>query len=241
MASSFHIIQFDSLPSTNHYLREHYHNLSPNTVVVARHQSAGRGRFDRQWVDDGGNSLLVSILLKEDEFNYPIPLVSLATALAVAKSLDQVVTTQIKWPNDVLIQGKKVAGILLEGVSSSKMDAIIVGIGLNINQRTFPLEIASKATSLTLETGRHYDKDMLLMRLLTSFSEEYHALKRGTFSLDEYKRRLVMLGQTINYEGQTALVVGISPLGALQIKMGEDFHEVTSGEVETIDLYHHHQ
>jgi biotin-(acetyl-CoA carboxylase) ligase len=73
MASPFHIIKFDSLPSTNRYLREHYRSLSHNTVVVARHQSAGRGRFDRQWVDDGGNSLLVSMLLKEDEFNYPIP------------------------------------------------------------------------------------------------------------------------------------------------------------------------
>jgi BirA family biotin operon repressor/biotin-[acetyl-CoA-carboxylase] ligase len=239
MASPFHIIKFDSLPSTNRYLREHYRSLSHNTVVVARHQSAGRGRFDRQWVDDGGNSLLVSMLLKEDEFNYPIPLVSLAAALAVAKSLDQEVTTQIKWPNYVLIQGKKVAGILLEGVSSSKMDAIIVGIGLNLNQSAFPLEIATKATSLALETGKQYDKDMLLMRLLTSFSEEYHALKQGTFSLDEYKSRLVTLGQMINYEGQNALVVGISPLGALQIKVGEAIHEVTSGEVEAINLYQH--
>ncbi len=228
---------FESLPSTNQYAKDNYLTLPHKSVIVAKHQTAGRGRFNRLWQDEEGLNLLVSILIKEDNFSYPVGLCSLAVALAVSKALSAYTKNLIKWPNDILIHDKKVAGILLEAVSSSTLHAIIIGIGMNVNQTLFPEELKSKTTSLAIETGHPLAIEPLLESILTHFEVEYEALKKGAFSMKEYEARLATIGQQVTYQGASYIARGVNPEGALILEGEHERIAITSGEVEHVSLY----
>ncbi|MGH7385562.1 MAG: biotin--[acetyl-CoA-carboxylase] ligase, partial [Candidatus Rokuibacteriota bacterium] len=134
------------------------------TVVTARHQRAGRGRRGREWWDAPGESLLVSVLLRPPSPPAVVPQLSLVGALAVVEAFALGgVTARIRWPNDLLIDARKVCGILAEassGVSRAGtgiLHHVILGIGINLNQTEFPESLAPRATSLRLVTGRAHE------------------------------------------------------------------------------------
>ena len=165
------------------------------TVVVADHQSAGRGRRGRTWTDAPGTSLLASILVRPRVPPSLLGTFSIATGVAVAEALRRAtgIEARLKWPNDVLAHGRKLAGILVEsrigadgraGVSEphraslrppavdtgqAALVTVIVGVGLNLTQRTFPVDLADLATSVVIETGRAPDRDAMLEALLQEF------------------------------------------------------------------------
>src|SRR5262245_62133123 len=132
------------------------------TVVIAEAQSAGRGRRGRTWQDEPGASLLTSIILRPHLTPARLPMLSLAAGIAVAEALEQVtgLIPRLKWPNDVLIDRRKLAGILLESrIGAASVDAgatplVVLGIGVNLTQRAFPSELADRATSVWLASGR---------------------------------------------------------------------------------------
>ena len=152
------ILTFDTLDSTNSYLKRNGKNLDHFTVVQANHQEKGKGRLGRSWQDQG-NSLLFSILLKEKIEPERVPLLSLLAGASVVLTLEHYgLTPLVKWPNDTLVSEKKISGILTEAVSEGEDIFYIVGIGINLNQKGFEGELSQKATSLFLLTKKEYDK-----------------------------------------------------------------------------------
>lgn len=135
----------------------------PRAVVVADEQTAGQGRFGRRWHSAAGTGLYVSLVLPARGVT---PVLTLALGLAAAEAITAVVgaACDLRWPNDVLIGGRKCAGILVQLVP----EAAIAGIGVNVNQTEFPAELAATATSLRLATGREHSREDLLIALLRS-------------------------------------------------------------------------
>ena len=151
----YHQLHFQEIDSTNTYLKNTYKLLGNFTFVSADYQSHGKGRNDRVWNSEPGENLMFSFLVKDENLIKQSPIISLLSAIEVAKAIEtyKIKDVSIKWPNDVLIGDKKVCGILAEGQLPEYM---VVGIGLNVNQKTFPEGLRRPATSLCLE----YKKDI---------------------------------------------------------------------------------
>ena len=169
------------------------------TVILADEQTSGRGRLGREWVSPPDSSLMLSIIL------YPklaqIQRLTMVACIAIARCIEDVayLETSIKWPNDVLINGKKVSGVLIESdVAGDKVNYAIVGMALNVNLEVdiFP-EIAAIATSLKREIGLHFSRLDMAASLLGEFEDVYNALRKGEPIQQEWKRRLKTLGQKV--------------------------------------------
>jgi BirA family transcriptional regulator, biotin operon repressor / biotin---[acetyl-CoA-carboxylase] ligase len=160
------------------------------TVVTARHQRAGRGQRGHEWWDDPGESLLVSVLLRPSASPAAAPQLSLVAGLAVADALATAgLAARIRWPNDLLVDDRKVCGILAEAASgragadgAAGLQHVILGIGMNLNQTRFPPALADRATSLRLVTGRVHDRDAMLSALLAQLERRYAMWQTGGFA-----------------------------------------------------------
>lgn len=170
---------FETLQSTQivaHQLAQE--NAPEGTLVVSEEQTVGRGRMARPWHSPPGTGVWMSLLLRPSLPPHRAPQFTLIAAVAVVNAIDDVcgIQAEIKWPNDVLIKGKKVTGILTElQADSERIYSIIIGIGMNVNQRSFPDELKAIATSLALETGSDIDRAKLIQRVLV-YIERYYEL-----------------------------------------------------------------
>ena len=236
------IIPFQSIDSTNSYLKENFKSLAEGDVCFSLHQTGGKGRRGRVWQDEG-KDLLFSILFLEglnEKLALALPLLSGA---AVAQTLVGLgFDPKIKWPNDVLLNDKKCCGILVEGVSETSIDAIISGIGINLNEDSFPEDIAYKATSLHIQSGLTYDPKEVLSLFLKEFDELYKDYKRGGKRyLTLIRERFYLLGKEVylNYhnENLSGTVEGIDDEGSLLLNDGKRVHHLISGEVSLEKTY----
>lgn len=236
------IIPFQSIDSTNSYLKENFKSLAEGDVCFSLHQTGGKGRRGRVWQDEG-KDLLFSILFLEglnEKLALALPLLSGA---AVAQTLVGLgFDPKIKWPNDVLLNDKKCCGILVEGVSETSIDAIISGIGINLNEDSFPEDIAYKATSLHIQSGLTYDPKEVLSLFLKEFDELYEDYKRGGKRyLALIRERFYLLGKEVylNYhnENLSGSVEGIDDEGSLLLNDGKRVHHLISGEVSLEKTY----
>ena len=152
-------VHFNEVDSTNTYLKENYRIYKNLSFVDASYQSKGKGRLGRSWEANKDESLIFSVLIKDKKLLQNAPKLSLVAGVAVFKYLEQIglKNISIKWPNDIYVNGKKICGILLESVSHEKVDAAIIGIGLNVNQEAFPEGFFRTPTSIKLETGSPMD------------------------------------------------------------------------------------
>jgi BirA family biotin operon repressor/biotin-[acetyl-CoA-carboxylase] ligase len=155
------ILRFETLGSTNTEAAEQARRGVPEgTCVIAREQTAGRGRHGRAWVSDADAGLYFSIVLRPELEPKFLPLLTLMSGVAVCDTLRKVgVNADIKWVNDLLVNGKKIAGILAETVETPHGAAVIVGIGVNLKASNFPLDIAETATAIESETGKAVTAD----------------------------------------------------------------------------------
>ncbi len=177
--------QFATLGSTNDYLKE-LTDAPELTCVTADAQTAGRGRRERAWVSLPGEGLYLSVLLRPNSAQGNVALISLLTAIAVAETLAEyrVAGLDIKWPNDVLINERKVCGILVEGASSGAQALrLIIGIGVNLNHQAFPAEISETATSLFLQLGQTVNVAEFRDRLLARLAHWYAQWQQGYAAL----------------------------------------------------------
>lgn len=183
---NYDIYRFGKIDSTNSYVLSLGDKGFPEgTVAVADEQTAGHGRFGRKWEAAPTSSLLLSVLLRpaflqRDE----LFVLTFSAAVALSEAIREVtgVETELKWPNDILIAGKKVCGILLEsGFEGDKLSHVVLGIGLNVNQVDFPEEIKDKATSLSIAAGRPCDREELLSSILVRLNETYESLRSREF------------------------------------------------------------
>src|SRR5947209_19024978 len=231
------IFHFFKTDSTNRVALELGHAGEPEgAVVLAEEQTAGRGRAGRVWSSERAAGIYVTLLLRPKLAPVQAALLTMMAGLS-AHSAVQAVTglaVDLKWPNDLLIRGKKVGGILTEmHAEPNQVRFVIVGIGLNVNQEKFPGELASAATSLRAETGKSQSRMELLVRLLREFESDYNRFVReGVASvikrfevLSSYAhgKRVRVTNGTESYLGTT---VGLGPEGLLQVER-DDGHVVT--------------
>jgi len=209
------------------------------TVVVAESQAAGRGRRGRVWQDEPGASLLTSILLRPRLAPAQLPTLSLTAGVAVAEALASAagLAPRLKWPNDVLVDGRKLAGILLESRLSSAPAAsacvVALGIGINVAQRAFPPELAEHATSVRLAGGGDLDRDVLLVALLEALDRWRARLESEGFAPVRTRWRSLAdtLGRTVSVDGVTGVAVDVDDDGALLVDEGGRRRRVVAGDV----------
>jgi BirA family biotin operon repressor/biotin-[acetyl-CoA-carboxylase] ligase len=212
------IYHFSSVPSTNKLLRNALSRGAPHgTVFIADEQSAGRGRRDRAWKASPGSGLLSSALLSPVDSRYCYALAALAVRDAIADITSH--APALKWPNDVLVDGKKVCGILSEQVNVSA----IVGIGINTNMNKAEIaRIGPDATSLSLTAGREIDHSLLLEALLRRLQEQYVKTRQSPESVfQDWRDSLVTLGRIVEVQAPdtkwTGLAVDVAEDGALLV------------------------
>lgn len=207
------------------------------TVVTADHQRAGRGRGGRTWVDRPGENVLFSLILHPPISPADIPQLALLGAVGVAEGIEEVtgLAPGIKWPNDLLLAGRKVAGLLAEASSDGRsVGRVILGIGINVNQREFPSELRGGATSLALALGAAVDRSRVLDRVLVSLERRYDAfLARGFAAIHpDWCRRAVTLGRTVSAGDVRGTAVGLDHDGALLVRdAAGSIRRVVAGEV----------
>lgn len=231
------VLQFNTLPSTNKYLKDNYQKLDDFTVVYTDKQTDGKGRMQRKWFADNG-SLTFSILLKPNVQELLIPLISLVMGASVYLTISQYINCSIKWPNDIMVNDKKICGILVEGVSSKKVEAIIVGIGININQEIFDEEIQYKATSLNKELHTSFDKMKIMNGVINNFNTLYNDFLRNNYSfLNICKKNNYLKEKKAFYNNQEVEIIDITNNGNLLIKKGNILQEIFYGEITLEQIY----
>jgi BirA family biotin operon repressor/biotin-[acetyl-CoA-carboxylase] ligase len=233
-----------ALPSTNAELaRQARAGAPPGTVLVAEHQTAGRGRLGRSWSSPPRAGLTLSLLVRPD--GVPAgrwPWLPLLAGVAVAETLRRTaeVEAAVKWPNDVLVGERKVAGILLERVDGPAGPAAVVGVGLNVSAGREELP-AARATSLVLAGGAVTDRSVLLRALLRMFASLYAEWLRtggdpAAGLADAYARRCTTLGRTVTVvlpDGQrlVGLARAVDEAGRLVVEVADEVRTFSAGDV----------
>ena len=239
------ITRFDQLDSTNtEALKQARLGAEEGHCVVARQQTAGRGRHGRTWISPEGAGLYFSIVLRPKIEPKHLTLITLMAGVAVHDTLAEFgLEPDIKWVNDLLVNEKKIAGILAETTETDTGLAVVVGIGINIKSSNFPPEIAETATSLENESDRTVTFSSLEETLIRSFACLYEMLQRpdGTAEiLKEWQRRSSYfsgkeVAVRLANETFTGTTDGLEPSGALRVlKPDGEVVAVTAGEVERL-------
>lgn len=204
------------------------------TVWVAESQTSGRGRQGRVWSSPRGENLLFSVLLRIACPPPRVPLVALVAGLATRDAIAKVLPSRdvkVKWPNDVLVGDKKIAGVLVESsIAGSKVDHVVVGIGVNVHTRNFPDDLAPVATSISLE-GRHCERDDLLATIVENLDHDVeHVIHRGLGLVHaRLERADALRGRTLD---DGSIAEGIDDDGRLMVRRPDGTRvRVTSGEV----------
>lgn len=216
--------------------------IGNGSVVVAEKQTAGRGRSGKSWESPLGGVWL-SVMLTPDVDYSKIPLITLATGVAVAKALERigVENPEIKWPNDIMINGKKVCGILTEGVTNfNSIKNVIIGVGIdaNLSIEDFPKELQAKTTSLEIELERKINENLLIKIFLEELEQTIELFNSEAYEeiLREWRKRSYTIGKIVEvkkphkkpYDGYA---IGISKEGALIVEKSDgSLEKVISGE-----------
>ena len=245
------IIYYDSIDSTNLEAKRRIdQGATDGTLIVAKEQTKGRGRRGRSWQSKAGDSLLMSLILQPDLEPDRASMLTLVQALSVRKAVEKITgkETKIKWPNDILLENKKVCGILTEMFLKPEGGFyVVIGTGVNINQREFPKEIEEIATSMKLAALRkeNFQVSQVMEEVCKAFKEYYDKfLTKRDLSLvrEEYNKHLINKEQQVKvldprgeYFGKAH---GINSMGELLVEdeTGEIRH-VSSGEVSVRGIY----
>lgn len=223
---------YDTLPSTNDLAKSIIADAENGTVIVAAHQTAGRGRRGRTFFSPEGCGVYMSVLLKQVFAPEAIGLLTSAVAVAVARAIERLspVTVQIKWVNDLLIHGKKVCGILAEGTPHG----VVIGIGINVSTTDFPADIAHIASSILHECGEAPSRTALVAAVLQELETVLAHLNDGAF-LQESRTRSAVIGREVTVlrgeETFQATAVAIDDGGALVVQTENGTQTLFSGEV----------
>ena len=203
-------------------------------VVLADRQTAGRGRLGRSWASPSGAGIYVSVVLRPS--TTVATLLPIAAGVAVAEGIASAtaLSPHVKWPNDVHISGRKLAGILAEGA----VGHVVLGIGINVGSAAYPADVAARATSIEAELSRPVDRGLVLAECLAALASRYRELQdgRGRHVVDAWRSRAAsMLGRRVEWESagtrQVGLAENIDDDGALIVKVAAGTQRVRSGEV----------
>lgn len=235
--NKYEILKVNSIPSTNTFLKEHYEEFKEFTVLICDHQTEGKGRMGRTWFS-GIENIAMSILLKPNN-NVNISNISLVVGASVFKTLNRYINCSIKWPNDILVNNKKICGILLEAISSYEIEALIAGIGININQIEFEEEIKNKATSLKIELNKDVSKEEIINSIINDFDYLYtDFLNSGNEYMDIIKNNFYLKDKTGFINGiDEVKILDIDEEGKLIVTKNNQTIKLNSGEVTLEKFY----
>lgn len=221
------IIYSKSIDSTNRLAVSLANKGKTDFAVIADEQTEGRGRFDRKWESETGG-IYITVCRSIDDYLIQPQLFSICAAMAVIRTAAEcsLKNTEYRWPNDVLIGGRKISGILAE-LAGSK---IAIGIGLNLNN-TFPDDLSGKATSIAIETGRVFDKNDVTIKLLNHLEN----ILREPESVSAFMESSAMIGKTVSIvsgkDRIAGIVKGFSIEGGIIIKSGDTVRTFLAGDV----------
>lgn len=194
------------------------------TLIVADRQTTGRGRFGRPWTSDPGVGLYFSLVLQPRRPAVEMLALTLAAGVGVARGIgDQCgLTCDIRWPNDIMLEGRKLAGVLIEGeIENGRLERAILGVGVNVNQDAMPADIADIAISLKEATGAEYLREALLETILRRLESSYDMLlEQGAPAVLRAFRRASTWteGKAVVVEGRRGTTAGLSPEGYLLLR-----------------------
>lgn len=235
------IFYYNETDSTNNRAKEE-HTAPDGSLFIAEIQNYGKGRLGRSWEAPAGVGIWMSLLLKPKLSPADVTQITLIAGLAVCRGLEH--SAKIKWPNDIVINGRKVCGILAEMSAEINMvNYVVCGIGINVNIPSFDGELAKKATSLLIETGKNHTRTQIIQRVLTEFEVLYiDFLQNGLKNiLPEYKALCITLNRDVQviYKHETiiAKAVDIDENGSLIVEKDGERIIVSSGEVSVRGIY----
>ncbi len=242
------VVIVDSVDSTNNYAKKLARDGGEYGVVVAaREQTAGKGRLGRKWISQKNEFIPFSLLLKPDIAPFQVAGITPIAGLAVCEALRENLglDCKIKWPNDIIVNNKKLVGILTEmSAEFDAVDFIVVGVGINVDQRRFPEEIRQKATSVFIETNKTTDKNLILSQAVKHLTDEFlkSNYRLNSENLARYKALCATLGREVSfYRGGRRLcaqAVDITETGELMVKAADGTVSlINSGEVTTQGIY----
>ena len=242
------VVHYKEVDSTNAEARRlSVEGAESGLVVTAKKQTAGKGRRGRSWESPADENLYLSILLRPSLEPEKAPMLTLVMAYSVAKALQKEdIQVLIKWPNDLVLSGKKVCGILTEmNLSGAQVEDVIVGVGLNVNTMKFPDELEDKATSLRKETLRELECGELLQLILKEFDKQYQRFLENQdleFLQEDYNAMLINRGREVMVlepgKEYLAKALGINKLGELLVRKEDGSTEaVFAGEVSVRGIY----
>jgi BirA family biotin operon repressor/biotin-[acetyl-CoA-carboxylase] ligase len=214
-------------------------------VIIADAQTAGRGRRGRTWFSPPGSGLYVSVLidltLEHGDADRATALLTLAAGVALSEAVEAVVglRPEIKWPNDLLVHGRKVAGILAEGVTNAeRWGPVVLGYGINVGAASFPPELAGRASSLETELGRPVDRAAMCVESLAAIERRRRDLVAGRFDaiLDAWRERApASQGTMVSWHSESGpksgVTTGIDERGALLVRVADRVERIFAGEV----------
>jgi BirA family biotin operon repressor/biotin-[acetyl-CoA-carboxylase] ligase len=243
------VLYFDTIDSTNTKAQELAEKgYQSGTLVVADKQESGKGRRGRSWVSPSGTGIFMTLMIKPDINPNNASMLTLVAALAVAKAITSVTGEEamIKWPNDIVVNGKKVCGILTEmNAQFDYINHIVVGIGINVHNESFPEEISQMASSLMIEAGgKRFHRAQIIAETMAYFEQYYDTfLKTQDLSalVREYDELLVNRNKSVRVldpkEPFDGKAMGITPKGELIVDTWESRKLVSSGEVSVRGIY----
>lgn len=248
LKSSFigkNIYIFDSINSTNSKaIIEANNNAKDGSVFIAEYQSAGNGRIGRSWFSEKGKDILMSILLYPNLQNKDISKLTLIAGLSICRVLRNRLSLdcKLKWPNDIIIGKKKLCGILTKSlILDKKPQAVVVGIGLNVNSKNYPLELIYKATSISLESGHLIDRSKLIAQILNQFETYYLSFLSNPIIPYEYNELCISLNREVSFfkDGKKikGKAISIDNFGNLLIETNDKIFAVGSNEVTVQGIY----
>jgi BirA family biotin operon repressor/biotin-[acetyl-CoA-carboxylase] ligase len=235
----------DSVDSTQRVAHRLAYNQSmEGTVVVAEEQTSGRGRMDRKWYSPKFTGIWMSIILRPKIPLPKAPQLTLIAAVAVVQAIEELteLSPQIKWPNDILINGKKMTGILTElQAEADRINSVIIGMGINVNQmlEDFPIELREIATSLAIEKGVFFSRSAFIRSVLTHLEKLYLLyLDKGFFPIKIlWESYAISIGKTIKARTLSSVIegkaIGITDDGVLKIEdHAGEIHYIYSADIE---------
>jgi BirA family biotin operon repressor/biotin-[acetyl-CoA-carboxylase] ligase len=228
------IMHFDRVNSTNDFLKQNKENLDHGTVVLSTVQTKGRGRKGQSWISEKGN-LYASFLLSENIAYKDLSRVMFQTSLAIVKVLEQFdIQALIKYPNDIIVKGKKIAGILIETSGMSTLEFVSVGIGLNVLQKNIP-GLEDKAISISEVTTKDLDVKDILQRII----DMYNDLEEETMSYIYgcYIKYSMVIGHSIQIDGHEANIIDITRSGHLVVFIDGEEKIYEDKEISLEELY----